>query len=124
MQGGLLAAGGLCDWRGENAVLTDVGLPLSSGGFGEDDPGSGCLEEVGAAVRPEPPVLTLLPDRPTSRARCGRGMYLPSLENEMQEKEVVRRSPGLRSVLVFIGGVAELLQDSRPVSGQGVWMVP
>lgn len=59
------------------------------------EPGGGCLEGAGAAVRPEPPDLTLLPDRPTSRARCGRGMYLPSLENEIEEKEAVRGGPGL-----------------------------
>lgn len=73
-----------------------VGLPLSGGGFREEDPGGGCLEEVGVAVRPEPPVLTL-PGRPNSRARCGRGTYLPSLEDQMEEKEVVRPSPGLGS---------------------------
>lgn len=95
VQGGLPAAGGLlCDWRGESAVLMHVGLPLSGGGFGEEDPGGGCLEEVAVAVRPEPPVLTP-PGGPNSRARCGRGTYLPSLENQMEEKEAVRRRPGL-----------------------------
>lgn len=57
----------------------DSGLLLSEGGLGEDEPGGACLEEVGAAVRPQAP---LLPDRPISRARCGRGMYLPSLPLE------------------------------------------
>lgn len=52
------------------------GLLLSEGGLGDDEPGGGCLEEVGGTVRPEVPAL---PDRPISRARCGRGMYLPSL---------------------------------------------
>lgn len=70
VQGGLPAAEGLpWDGCGEKPVLL-----LSDAAFGDDDLGTGCLEEDAATGRPEGPVLTL-----TSRALWGRGIYLPSL---------------------------------------------
>lgn len=54
--------------------------------MGEEELGGGCLEVVGAEVRPEDPLLMVPADRLISRALCGRGMYLPSLENQIEDK--------------------------------------
>lgn len=54
--------------------------------MGEEELGGGCLVVVCVEFRPEDPLLMVPADRLISRARCGRGMYLPSLGNQIKDE--------------------------------------